>query len=399
MKRWNHLLLVPVLFVFALLGCGSQEGANVDAGGPGTGTFGKPTPPSGDGTTLVPPPSVPPQQGCVGSECHADGEKSGDETDVDCGGTNPNPCVVGQACQGDADCASSDCVDQVCVASAPADPQAPNDPQAPTGTGIDLSALKLTNLLQSTVNPKVLEISPGKDAKGIGPNPDIWIKFNQPMNEESVRSKRNVAVFALLPIPVSGTVSKGNKLHPNDARYFTFTPAGPLSENADYALNIEAAKGLNGLSMQHRFDSDFCTGKCTQGPPMILEAHPAQSAKVGNSSAEISVRFNRPMDYESLNGHFVVLMHYIEDSYFPVWRTTNVPGVVLSGSQADTADLRSFRFYHIFSLGCVEDYKGYYEIKIEKGTKDQDGNATNLDYISTFCMSSCCTDERDWPAE
>lgn len=53
---------------------------------------------------------------CVGSSCE-DGAKSGDETDVDCGGSC-GTCAVGLACSINADCPSTaSCIGNVCVAS------------------------------------------------------------------------------------------------------------------------------------------------------------------------------------------------------------------------------------------------------------------------------------------
>ncbi|MEJ7730793.1 MAG: plastocyanin/azurin family copper-binding protein [Polyangiaceae bacterium] len=62
---------------------------------------------------------------CVGGDCAGgicvatctDATKNGTETDVDCGGACPEGCAVDQACQGNADCQTSLCVADVCVAS------------------------------------------------------------------------------------------------------------------------------------------------------------------------------------------------------------------------------------------------------------------------------------------
>lgn len=45
-----------------------------------------------------------------------DGEKNGDETDVDCGGPNCLQCEAGKTCRVDSDCASYVCEDGVCAA-------------------------------------------------------------------------------------------------------------------------------------------------------------------------------------------------------------------------------------------------------------------------------------------
>ncbi|HOU93574.1 MAG TPA: hypothetical protein PLU22_21130 [Polyangiaceae bacterium] len=48
------------------------------------------------------------------SRC-ADGELDGEETDVDCGGPDCEPCEAGGACLGDDDCASGSCDGDTCV--------------------------------------------------------------------------------------------------------------------------------------------------------------------------------------------------------------------------------------------------------------------------------------------
>jgi hypothetical protein len=54
---------------------------------------------------------------CEGDECQPDecanGDRDGDETDIDCGGGTCEPCGEGH-CDGDTDCASSDCLDGEC---------------------------------------------------------------------------------------------------------------------------------------------------------------------------------------------------------------------------------------------------------------------------------------------
>ena len=54
---------------------------------------------------------------CTNNECVScfDGVKNGKETDVDCGGTKCMGCDAGQKCKKDRDCASENCVDNVCV--------------------------------------------------------------------------------------------------------------------------------------------------------------------------------------------------------------------------------------------------------------------------------------------
>jgi hypothetical protein len=60
---------------------------------------------------------------CIGGKCAApgakDGVKNGDETDVDCGGTNPAKCAAEKGCKVSADCESQVCNDATKKCSAP----------------------------------------------------------------------------------------------------------------------------------------------------------------------------------------------------------------------------------------------------------------------------------------
>ncbi|MCC6808082.1 MAG: hypothetical protein IT381_11710, partial [Deltaproteobacteria bacterium] len=81
---------------------------------------------------VVPPAEQPPEcvdascetpPGCVGGECEmpvdpdtcSDGEVSGDESAVDCGGSCNMKCAIGQDCGGAADCASGNCASNKCA--------------------------------------------------------------------------------------------------------------------------------------------------------------------------------------------------------------------------------------------------------------------------------------------
>jgi hypothetical protein len=59
---------------------------------------------------------------CVADQC-SDHRKDGTETDIDCGGSCPAKCALGQGCKGDADCTSNACDAQslTCIANQCAD--------------------------------------------------------------------------------------------------------------------------------------------------------------------------------------------------------------------------------------------------------------------------------------
>jgi hypothetical protein len=78
----------------------------------------------------------------VAPPINTDGKKSGDETDVDCGGSNPKKCADSKGCLKPADCTSSVCTTGVCQApkytdkvknGAETDVDCGGDPGGPTG--------------------------------------------------------------------------------------------------------------------------------------------------------------------------------------------------------------------------------------------------------------------------
>jgi len=86
-RRMPHLLAVPVAAWLSLTGCPVAV----------TDTY-----------TLEPE-----SQGGASGAC-ADGRVTGDETDVDCGGTECDPCVSGRSCVEATDCESGVCTTDVC---------------------------------------------------------------------------------------------------------------------------------------------------------------------------------------------------------------------------------------------------------------------------------------------
>lgn len=85
---------------FAALACSAEEAGADGSGGDGS---------SGGGPSAV------------AAAKATDGVKSGDETDVDCGGSSPKKCAVGKGCNSGADCETASCRAGKCAAPAPDD--------------------------------------------------------------------------------------------------------------------------------------------------------------------------------------------------------------------------------------------------------------------------------------
>ena len=73
---------------------------------------------SGD---VAPVETTPSSTSTGGSSTCVDGKKSGDETDVDCGGGACSGCAVGQLCKANGDCATAACQGGTCAVASCSD--------------------------------------------------------------------------------------------------------------------------------------------------------------------------------------------------------------------------------------------------------------------------------------
>ena len=112
----NHLFFASVIALFVAIGACSEPDHTAPPSGDETDTGTDVGTDTGTDTDAEPP------------LCD-DGTQSGDQTDVDCGGPDCDPCDVGQSCDVDADCQTDDCDDGVCVDSTVV-PDAPTDLRA-----------------------------------------------------------------------------------------------------------------------------------------------------------------------------------------------------------------------------------------------------------------------------
>lgn len=100
--------------------------------------------------------------------------------------------------------------------------------------------------------PKVIESIPPRDATSVPTNWPIVIKFNQPMDLESVKQHVKLKLYWVLSwkdVPMNFVTSYGDCNEQKQCNVFEFKPQSPLKANAIYGIVIEKGiKGVNGES-------------------------------------------------------------------------------------------------------------------------------------------------------
>lgn len=118
------------------------------------------------------------------------------------------------------------------------------------------------NILSYTINPayiaklfpepKVIESIPPRDATSVPTNWPIVIKFNQPMDPESVKQHVKLKLYWVLSWmdePMDFVTSYGDCNEEKQCNVFQFKPASPLKADKIYGIVIEKGiKGVNGES-------------------------------------------------------------------------------------------------------------------------------------------------------
>ncbi len=140
--------------------------------------------------------------------------------------------------------------------------------------------------------PRIVSISPGREATNVATNQAISISFDRPMSHDSVERR-----FGLTPALPACNASKschfawsGNTLmfiHPHVN--FELSTAYRVSMHAGYA---DASGQQNGLEHSWRF--------ITEGPPALTAVDPPDNATAVAPDRNIVLTFSRPMRADSM---------------------------------------------------------------------------------------------------
>jgi len=221
-----------------------------------------------------------------------DGVKDGSETDVDCGGTNPNKCGAGKSCNGDSDCNLADkCSNGSCALK--------NPPQvcSPGCTGECKNGQCITVL-----PPKCVLTSPkdGEDRWGTGFSGTSAIKvtFSEPMDKTTI----NENTFIVQKTSGGGHVKGGIVLIGNDD-VALFAQNQNLEANTQYMATITTGvKNKQGVALEQEFRWFFTTSNA------VAAVTPKRDAdKLLPSLDKISVKFETPVDKSAFSKDSLVL--------------------------------------------------------------------------------------------
>ena len=156
----------------------------------------------------------------------------------------------------------------------------------------------------STQKPKVVHLSPKRDAQHVAPSAIISITFNQPMNRDSVESAFQVKLNSSDGPPVAGTF-RWDKPKPGDfpadvARFETlaFVPASPLPRDTVCVAGMYAmsyARDSN-VPLQTELLWDFRTVT----HPGIISVEPANGETEVDTGRNIHINFTSPMQRDNL---------------------------------------------------------------------------------------------------
>ena len=142
----------------------------------------------------------------------------------------------------------------------------------------------------STVTPGVATIVPEDNFLFASPHQVVTVTFNQPMD---LSAGGGILVRDLGGAPVPGTVSWNL-----DRTVATFNPLGALARSTVYVVSVEKGlKGATGGVSAALRTSSFRTA----APLQIAQTFPGNGEKSAGRFG-VSVRFNNPMDRDSLEG-------------------------------------------------------------------------------------------------
>jgi len=171
----------------------------------------------------------------------SDGVKNGDESDVDCGGSNPNKCAQNKACNVDDDCQSKlKCVNGLCA--------------------LKLVLPCLGNECLNMIPPSVKSTQPENGAfqwgVGVSGKSAIKVVFSQPMDSSTINEK----TFMVKRTDGIGGAVKGGIVVIGDNNVALFSQNHYLKANTSYTVTLTTGiKNEKGVSLAKDYSFSFTT--------------------------------------------------------------------------------------------------------------------------------------------
>ena len=159
----------------------------------------------------------------------------------------------------------------------------------------------------TTIQPDVVEISPGYEQSGVPLDTTIKVTFSQAMDPDAVAEGFTLSYLGPFPseaewgepVPVAGEMAWSD-----DARLLTFTPDAMLELGSAYEVALDAAKTLSatGAPLRAPASSRFFTVP----PPAILRTSPADGEVDASPYGGFTIYFASPMDIDSLEDKVII---------------------------------------------------------------------------------------------
>ncbi|MEO8392350.1 MAG: Ig-like domain-containing protein [Chloroflexota bacterium] len=164
----------------------------------------------------------------------------------------------------------------------------------------------------TTAAPTVSEVVPNDNTTSVTLDSTVQVKFNQPMNRESVE-----ASFSLHPANAAAQKVAGKFTWADDGAGFMFTPDANLALGTDYVAEFTGAAptpegGGTALSGQLKW------GFSTVPLPGIVSTDPFDGQTDAYPDSGLTIYFASPMDPDSIKDHVSIEPNAIRDfdSYY-----------------------------------------------------------------------------------
>jgi uncharacterized protein YfaS (alpha-2-macroglobulin family) len=205
----------------------------------------------------------------------------------------------------------------------------------------------------TTILPAVSETEPAPTTRYVGPNQEVKVVFNQPMDPTSAEGHFSLTADETNE-PVSGTFS-----WPDD-RTTVFRPDQPLQLATRYTAEVGAAAALGQPAAVIAKPTTWSF--TTVGQPGVSSTTPSN----GTTQAElrgVEIYFAHPMDEQSVEDAIVITPALEEDEYsYSYWDQSSVRLYLYFAQQNSTA----------------------YTVTVPAGVKDRYGQTTAQDFVLSF---------------
>lgn len=205
----------------------------------------------------------------------------------------------------------------------------------------------------TTVFPAVSETEPAQNTRYVGPNQEVKVVFNQPMDRASAEEHFSLVVDG------TGEPAAGSFSWPDD-RTFVFRPDQALQLSTRYTASL--TPGAAALGQPAAVIAEPVTWSFTTvGQPRVASTKPASGTTQAELGA-VEVFFAHPMDEESVEDAIVVSPAPEEEQVYTYWDESSVHLHLYFPQQNSTA----------------------YKVTIPAGVKDRYGQTLAQDFVLSF---------------